>query len=95
MWACADSTGCKITYTARIRVPVAYPLTALMGALGTGKRVTSDGVEFFFDQSVRIPPYLIAIVVGDLAGRAIGPISTVWCEVCVCVCVCVFCKRFC
>jgi len=33
-----------------------------------------------FEQRTSIPSYLIAIVSGNLAGREIGPRSTVWCE---------------
>ncbi len=34
----------------------------------------------YFDQSVPVPSYLIAIAVGRLEGRQVGPRSTVWAE---------------
>lgn len=39
-----------------------------------------DTKTYHFKQSTTIPSYLIAIAAGNLAGREIGPRSTVWCE---------------
>lgn len=36
--------------------------------------------EFRFSQTIPIPAYLIAIAVGNLEKRKIGPCSTVWTE---------------
>lgn len=56
-------------------------LTTLMSAIGTGKRELSGGqTEFYFAQRCPVPSYLVAIVVGNLQGRVVGPISTVWTE---------------
>lgn len=41
---------------------------------------SSDLAKFRFEQSVRIPSYLVAIVVGDLVSKDIGPRSRVWTE---------------
>ena len=41
---------------------------------------TSQGEAASFTQSVPIPAYLLAIVVGDLESRVIGPRSKVWSE---------------
>jgi len=77
-----DSPSVKMTYAARVTVPA--PLTALMSAViqNDGKPVSVDGdlQTFAFDQTVAIPAYLIAIVVGHLESRDIGPRSKVWSE---------------
>lgn len=41
---------------------------------------SNDLAKFRFEQGVRIPSYLIAIVVGDLVSKDIGPRSRVWTE---------------
>eukprot|EP00494_Astrolonche_serrata_P034190 UN34459 len=40
----------------------------------------SGKTTFKFDQPIKIPSYLIALVVGDLKGIKVGPRSTVWSE---------------
>lgn len=35
---------------------------------------------FKFTQPVAIPSYLIALAIGDLGGKVVGPRSTVWAE---------------
>ena len=35
---------------------------------------------FKFEQKIPIPPYLIAIAVGDVVSKKIGPRSHVWSE---------------
>ena len=75
-----DSPGIRQTYTARIVVPT--PLRAVMSA----EALTPDGVpaeggrafQFRLDQPV--PPYLIALAVGDIAFRPVGPRSGVYAE---------------
>lgn len=73
----------KVTYTAKVQVPA--PLTALMSAIGEGEPSTSneDGSElrtFSFAQKVPIPTYLLALVIGKLSSRQVGPRSHVWAE---------------
>ncbi|KAM9983373.1 hypothetical protein ACTFIY_000090 [Dictyostelium cf. discoideum] len=75
---CQDSPSNKVKYQAEITVP--KPLTALMSALSTGKTESTDSSVFTFTQEIPIPTYLIAIVVGDLESRVIGPRSKVWSE---------------
>jgi aminopeptidase N len=75
-----DSPGIRQTYEARITVPSA--LKAVMSA----EMLTPEGVpagdvvawEFRMDDP--IPPYLIALAIGDLAFRGTGPRSGVWSE---------------
>lgn len=44
-------------------------------------KVEKNGKKsFYFNQSVPIPAYLVAIAVGNLESRKIGPRSKVWSE---------------
>lgn len=53
----------------------------LMSALRQGASEPHAGMlTHSFSQPVPMPSYLIAIVVGDLASRQIGPRSHVWSE---------------
>lgn len=72
---CQDTPAVKFTYNAKIRHP--SDLTALMSAI----TVSSDNGISRFEQSVPIPSYLLAIAVGKLVSRRLGPISEVWAEV--------------
>jgi len=88
MVPCQDTPFIKAKYTANITVPEG--LVALMsaisldpaeGANGAPKGSTSDGkTTYRFSQAEPIPSYLIALVVGDLECRSIGPRSKVWAE---------------
>jgi aminopeptidase N len=72
---CQDSPGVKATYEATVRVPAG--LTAVMSAEAKGR--APDGA-FRFAMDRPIPAYLIALAVGDLAFRPIGPRTGVWAE---------------
>ncbi|MBI5281452.1 MAG: M1 family metallopeptidase [Candidatus Solibacter usitatus] len=65
-----DSPGVRVTYSARINVPV--PLTPLMSA-----RIVRPG-HFHLPQPVS--PYLIALAVGDLQFKALSKRCGVWAE---------------
>lgn len=65
-----DSPGVRVTYSARIHAPL--PLTALMSA-----RIVRPG-HFHLPQP--IPPYLIALAVGDLSFQAVSERCGVWAE---------------
>jgi aminopeptidase N len=75
-----DSPGIRQTYSARIVAPKA--LRAVMSA----EHLTPEGVvagedrAFEFRQTNPIPPYLIALAIGDLRSRAIGPRTAVFSE---------------
>jgi aminopeptidase N len=75
-----DTPGVRQTYSARITVP--RTLHAVMSA----EQLTPDGVEtaggrtFEFRLTHPVPPYLIAIAVGDLAFRQVGPRTGVYTE---------------
>jgi aminopeptidase N len=69
-----DTPGVRFSYDATLQVPAG--LTALMSASSAG--LGEDG--FRFSQRQPIPAYLLALAAGRLAGRKIGPRSTVWAE---------------
>ena len=70
------------TMDAAGRIVVPKPLRAVMSA----EQLTPDGVEvaegrrFEFRLTQAIPPYLIALAVGDIAFRAEGPRTGVFTE---------------
>ncbi|RIA99766.1 peptidase family M1-domain-containing protein [Glomus cerebriforme] len=76
---CQDTPCIKLTYSANIQV--SHPLRAVMSAIGVGEEELDDNNKLYkFEQKVKIPSYLIALAVGNLAGKDIGPRSTVWTE---------------
>ena len=82
MVPCQDAPAVKITYDASITVPA--PLVALMSASAENiGSFDSTGVSisfYSFKQDVPLPAYLIALAVGDLECRDIGPRTRVWSE---------------
>ncbi len=73
-----DSPGVRFTYEARVTVP--SPLLALMSAERNGSAPCTEGVCFAFAMREPIPAYLIALVVGDLTARDVGPRTAVFAE---------------
>ncbi|HEV2148916.1 MAG TPA: M1 family metallopeptidase [Longimicrobiaceae bacterium] len=75
-----DSPGIRQTYSARIVVP--EELKAVMSAemLTPEGEPAQGGRAFRFRMDQPIPPYLIALGVGDLAFRALGPRTGVYTE---------------
>jgi aminopeptidase N len=76
-----DSPGIRQTYEARIVVP--EPLVAVMSA----EMLTPDGEPagpgeraYRFKLDTAIPPYLIAIAIGDIGFKAVGPRTGVYAE---------------
>ncbi|CAN5426917.1 M1 family metallopeptidase [soil metagenome] len=76
-----DSPGIRQSWSAQLTVPAR--LTAVMSAT----RMTPHGVaigkgmkRFRFDMPHPVPPYLIAMAVGDLGFRALGPTTGVYAE---------------
>ncbi|XP_061124778.1 leukotriene A-4 hydrolase isoform X1 [Syngnathus typhle] len=81
MLPCQDTPAIKHTYYAQVSVP--KDLVAAMSALPDGQRVDPGDANrtiFRFRQNVAMPSYLIALVVGALESRQIGPRSRVWSE---------------
>jgi leukotriene-A4 hydrolase len=76
-----DSPGIRQTYAARITVP--SELKAVMSAemlTPNGEPAGAGRTAYRFRMDKAVPPYLIALAVGDLAFRALGPRTGVWTE---------------
>jgi len=74
-----DSPGIRQTWEAKISVP--QPLTAVMSAPRVGEpQATGTTRQFAFRMDKPVAPYLIAIAVGDLAFKPLGPRTGVWTE---------------
>jgi aminopeptidase N len=75
-----DSPRARVTYTAEIAVPA--PLAAVMSAGPAGERAgPKPGTRtFLFDMPQPIPPYLLALAVGDIGSRDLSPRSRVHAE---------------
>ncbi len=76
-----DSPGIRQSWSARITVPAG--LTAVMSGLRltpAGEPAANGGRSFRFAMDRAVPPYLIAIAIGDLAFRPLGPRTGVWTE---------------
>ncbi|NYT39343.1 M1 family metallopeptidase [Sphingomonas sp. R-74633] len=77
-----DSPGIRQTWSATLTVPDGFV------AVMSGERLDGDKGElvphqkrkFRFKMDKPVPPYLIAMAVGDLAFKATGPRSGVWAE---------------
>ncbi|MCA9692228.1 MAG: M1 family metallopeptidase, partial [Myxococcales bacterium] len=78
---CQDSPGARVTYDARVEVPA--PLVAVMAAeLLDGETPQADGDArvFRFAMPQRVPAYLIALAVGDLARAPLSERTAVWAD---------------
>lgn len=76
-----DSPGVRITYRARIQTP--EELTALMSARREPAQVDRGGApagDHTFEMPLAIPPYLMALAVGDLHYREMSSRTGVWAE---------------
>jgi aminopeptidase N len=75
-----DSPGIRQTWRAQITVP--EELTAVMSARADTPAGRKMGTRraFTFTMAHPVPPYLIAIAVGDLTFKPIGPRTGVWSE---------------
>lgn len=69
-----DTPGVRLRWDARVHTPA--PTRALMSA----DAVESDDGSFAFDMPQTVPSYLIALAVGALEFRALGPRTGVWAE---------------
>lgn len=72
-----DSPQVRITYSARVRTP--KNLLAVMSAEGNSQTSMRNG-DYRFKMNKAIPPYLIAIAVGDLKFKSLGKRTGVFTE---------------
>ncbi|MES2136320.1 MAG: M1 family metallopeptidase [Pseudomonadota bacterium] len=74
-----DSPGIRQSWEATIRVPAG--MTAVMSAPRAEQPITQGGESVFnFRMDHSVAPYMIAIAVGDLAFKPLGPRTGVWAE---------------
>lgn len=73
---CQDTPAVRMTYSARVQVPPA--LMAVMSASNPQEK-NESGI-YTFEMKQPIPSYLLALAVGDIQFRAIGPRSGVYAE---------------
>jgi leukotriene-A4 hydrolase len=74
-----DSPGIRQSWEATIHVPAG--LTAVMSAPRSAEPITQGGESVFsYRMDHSVAPYMIAIAVGDLAFRSLGPRTGVWTE---------------
>lgn len=74
-----DSPGIRQSWEATIHVPAG--MTAVMSAPRAEQPITQGGESVFsFRMSHSVAPYMIAIAVGDLDFRSLGPRTGVWSE---------------
>ena len=71
-----DSPQIRITYDATVRVP--KELMAVMSA--ENPKVKSENGEYHFKMKQKIPPYLLALAVGDIAYKAVSNRTGVYAE---------------
>lgn len=73
---CQDSPAIRVTYDATVQVPP--ELLAVMSAENPTTRAADGRYRFAMPQ--RVPSYLVALAVGDLEFRELGPRSGVYAE---------------
>ena len=74
-----DSPGIRQSWEATIRVPAG--MKAVMSAPRSAEPITQGGESVFtFSMTNSVAPYMVAIAVGDLAFRSLGPRTGVWAE---------------
>jgi len=79
LFPCMDTAAVRMTYACALRVPKGF--TAVMSAEVSGSDAgDGDLVTFRFNMPQPIPSYLVAMAVGDLVSKDIGPRSKVWSE---------------
>jgi aminopeptidase N len=73
---CQDSPGIRVTYDASIKVP--SELMAVMSASNPTEK--NETGSYSFDMPQAIPPYLIALAIGDIEFEAVGDRTGVYAE---------------
>jgi leukotriene-A4 hydrolase len=81
LFPCQDTPAVKFTYDAKVKVNKGF--VALMSATREEPNyieLNDNLIQYGFKQNIKIPSYLLAIAVGDLVSKRIGPRSHVWTE---------------
>ena len=80
LFPCQDTPAVKTPFQATVRVD--KRVSAVMSALSVADPLIRDDDvrEYKFSQPIPIPSYLVAIAVGDLTSRELGPRSRVYAE---------------
>lgn len=73
-----DTPRIRITFDAELTVPA--PLRGLMAAAHAGREEKGGEAVERYTMPQPIPPYLLALAVGQLESRELGPRSRVWAE---------------
>jgi len=73
-----DTPSVKLTYDVEVTCP--GELRALVSALPVSETVGTARSVYRYSQPQPTPPYLIALVCGELQGKEVGRRSTVWAE---------------
>jgi len=73
-----DTPRVRVTYTAQLTVPV--QLRGLMAAAHRGREVQGEVAVESWEMPQPIAPYLLALAVGELASRELGPRTAVFAE---------------
>ena len=73
-----DTPRIRITFEAELTVPAA--LRGLMAAAHVGREEKGGEAVERYRMPQPIPPYLLALAVGELESRELGPRSRVWAE---------------
>ena len=75
-----DSPRVRVSYQAEVTVPEALSAVMSAGPAGARPGPTRGTRTFLFEMPQPIPPYLMALAVGDLQSRDLSPRSRVWSE---------------
>ena len=75
-----DTPRVRVTYHASVTVPAALSAVMSAGPAGTRDGIAPGTRTFLFEMPQPIPPYLLAIVVGDIESRDLSPRARVWAE---------------
>jgi aminopeptidase N len=73
-----DTPRLRVRYRAELNVPA--QLRGLMAAAFIERRVEGERAVEVYEMPQPIPPYLLALAVGQLQSRELGPRSRVWAE---------------
>ncbi len=80
MVPCQDTALVRVAYSAEVTVPEALSAVMSAGPAGVRPGPTPGTRTFLFEMPQPIPPYLLALAVGELASRDLSPRARVWAE---------------